>query len=96
MPCGTRHRRGEALNTLTPGLIHELHQAAFYLRPDPYAPGEAVPVLALAGFRIAAYFTEDGSLNLEVTGEDAPSIFPRDADDKLAVTVRTDSSISQS
>jgi hypothetical protein len=80
---------------LNPGLIHELHLAAFYLPPDPRAPGEAVPVLALAGFRIAAYITEDGGLSVEVNSEEAAPVFRRSADGDLAVSVRVDSCTAQ-
>ncbi|GGU40640.1 hypothetical protein [Streptomyces violascens] len=63
--------------------------------PDPHAPGEAVPVLALAGSRIAAYITEDGGLSLDVNSEEAAPIFRRNADGSLAVTVRVDSFTAQ-
>lgn len=80
---------------LNPGLIHEMHQAAFYLPPDPDAPGEAVPILALAGLRIAAYITDDGGLSVEVNTEEAAPVFRRTADGNLTVSVRVDSLTAQ-
>ncbi|MBZ3908568.1 MULTISPECIES: hypothetical protein [Streptomyces] len=72
-----------------------MHQAAFYLPPDPDAPGEAVPILALAGLRIAAYITDDGGLSVEVNTEEAAPVFRRTADGNLTVSVRVDSLTAQ-
>ncbi|MCX4826768.1 hypothetical protein OG883_44815 [Streptomyces sp. NBC_01142] len=64
--------------------------------PDPDAPGEAVPVLALVGLRIATYITEDGVLFIEVDSEEAAPVVRRGADGNLTVSVRVDSRTAQS
>lgn len=90
-----RHHPPAKEKQLNPRLIHELHQAAFYLPPDPDAPGEAVPVLGLAGARIASYITEDGELTIDVNSEEALSLLRLDADGHLKVNVRVDSRTAQ-
>ncbi|MFI1312479.1 hypothetical protein ACH4TS_20395 [Streptomyces albidoflavus] len=54
-----------------------------------------MPVVALAGTRIAGYITEDGELSIDVNSEEAISLLRRDADGHLKVNVRVDSRTAQ-